>query len=116
MPLPRRAGGFYDTPEWRSVRKAALSRDHWACTACGASLSGKGQSRVDHIQPLRTRPDLGLSLDNLRCLCPKCDNKRHGEKGQWQRPESTFVGCNARGEPNDPRSHWYKEKPKNYDS
>jgi 5-methylcytosine-specific restriction endonuclease McrA len=31
---------------------------------------------------VRTHPHLRLDLNNLRCLCPSCDNKRHSEKGR----------------------------------
>jgi 5-methylcytosine-specific restriction endonuclease McrA len=73
---------IYQSTEWAKLRLAALRRDGWRCTICGNDLRGKGQSRVDHIEPVKKRPDLALRLDNLRCLCPSCDNQRHAEKGR----------------------------------
>lgn len=73
---------FYKSVEWRALRIAALNACGYRCAACGESLRGKGKSRVDHIKPVRTHPHLRLDLNNLRCLCPSCDNKRHSEKGR----------------------------------
>jgi len=72
----------YHSPEWKRVRRAALVRDGFKCTTCGACVRGKGQSRVDHIKPTKLFPVLALRLDNLHTLCASCDNKRHSEKGR----------------------------------
>jgi len=40
----------------------------------------KGQSRVGHIKSRRERPDLTLSLENLRVLCAGCDDARKQSK------------------------------------
>lgn len=71
---------FYQSPEWRALRKLALKRDHYRCVLCGASLLKLGRSRVDHILPRRARPDLALVLANLRSLCSLCDNRQSVEK------------------------------------
>jgi 5-methylcytosine-specific restriction endonuclease McrA len=73
---------FYKSQEWKALRLAALKDCKYRCAACGRDLRGKGNSRVDHIKPVRTHPHLRLVLSNLRCLCPSCDNKRHSEKGR----------------------------------
>lgn len=73
---------FYKTPQWLALRRRAIARDGRRCVICGADVGRLGQSRVDHILPRKTRPDLALRLDNLRTLCPSCDNKRHSEKGR----------------------------------
>jgi len=72
---------FYQSPAWRSLRFLVLRRDGWRCTCCKRSVRARGESRVDHIEPRRKRPDLQLVLSNLRTLCASCDNKRHSEKG-----------------------------------
>lgn len=72
---------IYKTEQWRKVRLMALKRDHYACVMCGCDVRGKGLSRVDHIIPVKQRPDLALALANLRTLCAPCDNRRHSEKG-----------------------------------
>lgn len=113
---PRRAAGFYDTPAWKAARRAALERDGYRCVVCGADIRGRGQSRVDHIKPLRTYPHLGLTLSNLRSLCATHDNQGHREKGR-QAPaagrEERFViaGCDSNGQPLDPAHHWRRRLP-----
>jgi 5-methylcytosine-specific restriction endonuclease McrA len=72
---------FYSSNAWRELRYKALKRDHWKCTICERSVRGKGESRVDHVEPRRKRPDLALVLSNLRTLCIDCDAKRHSAKG-----------------------------------
>lgn len=71
---------FYKSREWLALRFRTLHRDGWRCVMCGASLKGKGNSRVDHIQTIIDRPDLKLDPNNVRSLCPACDNRRHSEK------------------------------------
>jgi len=73
---------FYSSPEWRALRRKVLARDGHCCTMCGVSVRGKGQSRVDHIQSVKARPDLALAAANCRTLCPACDNRRHSAKGR----------------------------------
>jgi 5-methylcytosine-specific restriction endonuclease McrA len=31
---------------------------------------------VDHIEPVRDRPDLAYALDNLQCLCRGCHSRK----------------------------------------
>jgi len=76
MPTP-----FYQTKKWHQARVRVLRRDGYRCTNCRALVQGKKQARVDHIVPLKERPDLSLDLDNLRTLCTRCDAARHREKG-----------------------------------
>jgi 5-methylcytosine-specific restriction protein A len=97
---------FYESLAWKTARRATLIRDHFACVVCGRNLSGKGQSRVDHIQPVSTHPHLALNLANLRSLCPRCDNQRHYEKGGVPGQKHSIRGCDALGRPIDPKHHW----------
>lgn len=90
------SSGFYSSLAWKRLRKQALIRDGFCCKWCGTSVRGKGMSRVDHIYPVKTHPHLALVLENLRTLCPTCDNKRHAEKGGNQR-----TPVNAEGYPED---------------
>lgn len=71
---------FYSSPEWKAARVKALARDRYCCTHCGVSVKGFKKSRVDHIITVKARPDLALTLSNLRTLCAVCDNRRHAEK------------------------------------
>lgn len=71
---------FYQSPEWRAIRRQALKRDRYRCVMCRADLAKLRASRVDHILPRRQFPALALSLANLRSLCPTCDNRQAQEK------------------------------------
>ena len=68
---------FYQSGQWKELRLLALKRDGHRCVECGVSVKGWKKSRVDHIEPVKVRPDLALVLSNLRTLCAVCDNKRH---------------------------------------
>jgi len=66
---PTKRNPFYESPRWRKLREQIRRRDNFTCRVCGV------QSRrvvVDHIVPLRVRPDLGLHPANLQLLCPAC--------------------------------------------
>jgi 5-methylcytosine-specific restriction endonuclease McrA len=119
MAKPRRANGFYDTPAWKAARRAALKRDGYRCVVCGRDIRGVGQSRVDHIKPLRIHPELALSLANLRSLCANHDNQRHREKGSGRgapRGEKFVItGCDANGMPLDPAHHFNALGHRKYD-
>jgi 5-methylcytosine-specific restriction enzyme A len=115
MAKTRRANGFYDTPQWKALRRLALIRDGYRCTVCRCDVHGKGKARVDHIHSIHARPDLALVLSNLRVLCPSCDNQAHREKGgapgvprQGKPRDARFVirGCDAQGRPLDPSHSW----------
>ena len=103
MPKPRRANGFYDTPQWKALRRLALQRDGYRCTICRCDVRGKGKARVDHIHSIHARPDLALMLSNVRTLCPEHDNQAHREKpkGQGAQRDARFTikGCDIDGWP-----------------
>jgi len=103
------AASFYPSRAWKQLRLLALKRDHWRCTVCGVHVGGKAKASVDHILPARQRPDLAMSLSNLRTLCRLHDNQSHREK--WRSDpnaprEARFTGCTADGTPLDPGHHW----------
>jgi 5-methylcytosine-specific restriction protein A len=57
---------------WRALRLQALRRDGFRCRSCGE----RGELEVDHIEPVRARPDLAWSLDNLQALCVSCHTRK----------------------------------------
>ncbi|WP_236553192.1 HNH endonuclease [Roseovarius indicus] len=67
----------------------ALDRDDWQCVQCGE----RRRLEVDHIEPVRDRPDLAFRLSNLQCLCGRC----HSRKTRIE------VGM---GQPNPAREAW----------
>lgn len=59
-------------PRWRAIRMAVLERDGFRCKSCGTS----GRLEVDHIQPVRTNPELSYEVANLQVLCPSCHTRK----------------------------------------
>lgn len=74
---------------WKALRMQALDRDDWSCVQCGE----RRRLEVDHIEPVRDRPDLAYSLTNLQTLCGRC----HARKTRIE------VGM---GQPNPAREAW----------
>lgn len=60
------------TQRWKALRLQALERDGWRCVQCGERRG----LEVDHIQPVRDRPDLSFTLTNLQCLCGRCHARK----------------------------------------
>lgn len=77
---------FYHTAAWKRLRKTALMRDGGMCQDCmdrmrsGIGIKPNRATMVHHIIPRSERPDLELSLENLRALCPECHEREHPEK------------------------------------
>lgn len=57
---------------WKATRLKVLDRDEWACVQCGR----QDRLEVDHIQPVRDRPDLAYVMDNLQALCGPCHARK----------------------------------------
>jgi len=70
---------FYNSSEWRTIRRQVLKRDHYECVWCREEGKVTTENlEVDHIKELEFYPEYALDLDNLRTLCKECHNKRHG--------------------------------------
>ena len=54
------------------MRVQALERDDWSCVQCGE----RRRLEVDHVQPVKTHPELSFVLGNLQCLCGKCHSRK----------------------------------------
>lgn len=57
---------------WPALRMRARDRDGWQCVKCGS----RNRLEVDHIEPVRKRPDLAFVLSNLQTLCASCHTKK----------------------------------------
>ena len=60
------------TRRWQVLRQIILERDGWACVDCGA----RKRLEIDHVQPVRTRPDLACDPANLATRCAPCHTKK----------------------------------------
>lgn len=60
------------TRRWQVLRQIILERDGWACVDCGA----RKRLEIDHVQPVRTRPDLAFDPANLATRCASCHTKK----------------------------------------
>lgn len=68
---------FYDSARWRHLRQQAMNRDNYECQMCKAIGRHHKVENVHHIQEVKDRPDLALTLDNLICLCIEHHNEVH---------------------------------------
>jgi 5-methylcytosine-specific restriction endonuclease McrA len=57
---------------WPALRLAAKRRDGWRCRGCGEA----GRLEVDHVEPVRTHPELAFDLSNLQTLCVPCHSRK----------------------------------------
>ena len=76
---------FYNSSEWKSVKRSALIRDRYLCSHCLSPDHMNGMTRltpadvVHHIVYLGDGEgwDLRLTLSNLVSLCHTCHNQIH---------------------------------------
>lgn len=93
---------FYKTTEWRELRRKTLETEHFECEACRKHGRYRRAVLVHHVNEVRKRPELALSLwykdtdgvskKNLQALCFECHEIAHGrayagrgEKAQAER-------------------------------
>lgn len=57
---------------WRVLRMEIIERDGGACVKCGA----RGRLEVDHVKPVRDKPELAFDPQNLQSLCPSCHTRK----------------------------------------
>ena len=58
---------------WKALRQTILERDDWACVDCGERHR---RLEVDHIVPVRNRPDLSFAPANLATRCSACHTRK----------------------------------------
>ena len=81
-----REGRFYLWPEWIRLRGEVLRLDQCECQRCKAAGRYRGAGIVHHVQHLRDRPDLALSVwdpetgeRQLISVCKRCHEELHPE-------------------------------------
>lgn len=77
---PRRNKAFYDSKEWKRLRKMAMARDNGLCVSCLKKDRIVLAAVVDHIAEIIDAPELKLTLDNLQCLCHACHNQKTADE------------------------------------
>lgn len=79
---------FYKTEEWLELRDYVMALAHCECELCRDAGIYSRATTVHHINEVKRRPDLALSLyytdrdgqrkRNLIAICDRCHNKEHG--------------------------------------
>ncbi len=59
---------FYQSKEWRTIREFMLSKQP-LCIKCHIEGKIEPATEIDHIIPLRRKPELCLDTENLMPLC-----------------------------------------------
>lgn len=62
---------FYNSREWRALRRAQLEREPH-CRFCAEDGRVVAAKVADHIEPRRTAPGKALDIRNLQSLCRSC--------------------------------------------
>jgi 5-methylcytosine-specific restriction protein A len=86
--------------DWQKVRALKL-RAEPRCEPCLERGKLVWATVVDHIVSIEERPDLRLSLDNLRSCCKPCHDRRTAADQGFNRDKTTIerTGCDANGFP-----------------
>lgn len=81
-PTESRLARIRGSGRYRRVRELAL-RQHPYCVVCKREGKLVPTTEIDHIIPLRVRPDLAFSMENLQGLC----GRHHALKSARERRE-----------------------------
>lgn len=82
---------FYSWTEWRKLRRDVLTLDNHECQECRRRGVYFRASIVHHVQHLRDRPDLALSIYDgdkrqLEAVCKRCHEALHPESQRQYAP------------------------------
>jgi 5-methylcytosine-specific restriction protein A len=67
----KEAQAFYESPEWRKLRKLKLQQTPY-CEECYRNGHMTAAQMCDHILPIREYPSRRLDITNLQSLCNSC--------------------------------------------
>ena len=70
---------YYQSKEWKQLRKPVIQRDKGLCQQCKREGRTKPGNTVDHI--VSRRQGGADSLNNLELLCRRCHDKKRGKEG-----------------------------------
>lgn len=88
---------LYMSRAWRVLRARVLNRNP-LCAQCLERGIRVLATCVDHILPVRLRPDLSLVESNLRSCCVSC-NRRNSDKDYGKQTSAPKTGCDVDGVP-----------------
>lgn len=75
----RNRSRYYQTPEWKALRRATFERDNYICQECGKKgkeYTGQGDEAVLIAHHTIERSNGGKDeLSNLKTICRKCHHK-----------------------------------------
>ena len=70
---------FYNSTQWRKLRKQVLLRDNYLCQHClSKGIVNDKDLIVHHKIELKRDWSKRLDMDNLEAVCIGCHNKIHG--------------------------------------
>ncbi len=73
---------FYQSAEWKAVRKQKLLLNP-LCEECQRKGKLRKATMVDHITPIK-QGGSALGLENLQCLCWRCHSEKSAREGsRW---------------------------------
>lgn len=81
---------FYNSPAWDAMRKEVLHDQHHECQICKAKGKAEPASTVHHVRPVRERPDLALTKDNLIAVCESCHYEIHHPSRSQRWPDERW--------------------------
>ena len=88
---------FYTCYDWKKKRREVLALDRHECQKCKSRGKYSRATMVHHIKHLRARPDLALSIWDMRpdgtkerqlvSLCDDCHAEEHPEQMKQYKPK-----------------------------
>ena len=73
---------FYNSREWKALRRRALERDAYLCQPCLREKRITRADTVHHIVPVTVDWSRRLDLSNLEAICRRCHARIHGDMGK----------------------------------
>jgi 5-methylcytosine-specific restriction protein A len=70
----KRYAEFYQSMDWKRIKKQALVRDHGLCQRCLDNKKIVTADVVHHKVPIKSDWSRRLDINNLVCWCHKCHN------------------------------------------
>lgn len=87
---------FYDSPQWRRLRKAFFSTS-LLCDYCKHKGIASVAKFLDHLLNRKMWPELEWDETNLKRACPTCDNRKRQIEGQHQHKENLLSALREGG-------------------